>query len=134
MGTRRRPARAPPTPRTPARPTCTFHDAHCSLGVVTPHANFLVLPRAATEALANLRGLARAFDAYDDRYGFRDSVDVSTGRVSDFVLALDRGMITAALAQQLRPGLLQAPFRTGGFTSRARPLVREVAVLDLIAP
>ncbi|MFG2739625.1 glucoamylase family protein [Streptomyces chartreusis] len=100
-------------------------DGYNSLGVVTPHANFLALPQAPTEALANLRGLAHAFDAYDDRYGFRDSVDVTTGRVSDFVLALDQGMITAALAQQLQPGLLQAPFRTGGFTSRVRPLLRK---------
>ncbi|WP_406207742.1 twin-arginine translocation signal domain-containing protein [Streptomyces sp. NBC_01017] len=100
-------------------------DGYHSLGVVTPHANFLALPQAPTEAVANLRGLDSAFGAYDDRYGFRDSVDVTTGRVSDFVLALDQGMITAALAQHLRPGLLQAPFRTGGFTGRVRPLLRK---------
>lgn len=48
---------------------------------------------------------------------------MGTGRVSDFMLALDQGMITAALAQALRPGLLQRPFRTGGFRSRVRPLL-----------
>lgn len=32
-------------------------------------------------------------------------------------------MITAALAQALRPGLLQRPFRSGGFHSRVRPLL-----------
>ncbi|XVQ06814.1 glucoamylase family protein [Spirillospora sp. CA-255316] len=99
-------------------------DGYNSLGVVTPHASFLALPQAGAEALTNLRALARDFDAYDDRYGFRDSVNVTTGRVSDFVLALDQGMIAAALAQQLRPGLLQRPFRTGGFRSRVRPLLR----------
>ncbi|MBE8474801.1 glucoamylase family protein [Streptomyces justiciae] len=98
-------------------------DGYHSLGVVTPHASFLALPQAADEALANLRALDRDFGAYDDRYGFRDSVDVVTGRVSDFVLALDQGMVAAALAQQLRPGLLQQPFRTGGFRSRVRPLL-----------
>lgn len=98
-------------------------DGYHSLGVVTPHASFLALPQAPAEALANLRALERDFGAYDDRYGFRDSVDVVTGRVSDFVLALDQGMIAAALAQQLRPGLLQRPFRTGGFRSRVRPLL-----------
>ncbi|MFE2595243.1 glucoamylase family protein [Streptomyces sp. NPDC059396] len=92
-------------------------------GVVTPHASFLALPQARTEALTNLKALARDFGAYDDRYGFRDSVNVGTGRVSDFVLALDQGMIAAALAQELRPGLLQRPFRTGGFASRVRPLL-----------
>ncbi|MFD6382284.1 glucoamylase family protein [Streptomyces nigra] len=100
-------------------------EGYRSLGVVTPHASFLALAQAPTEAVANLRGLDRAFGAYDDRYGFRDSVDVTTGRVSDFVLALDQGMVIAALAQRLRPGLLQAPFRTGGFASRVRPLLRK---------
>ncbi|MBV2355442.1 hypothetical protein KUM39_13865 [Streptomyces sp. J2-1] len=98
-------------------------DGYFPGGVVTPHASFLALPQAPAEALANLHALDRDFGAYDDRYGFRDSVDVKTGRVSDFVLALDQGMIAAALAQQLRPGLLQVPFRTGGFRSRVRPLL-----------
>ncbi|GHB63228.1 hypothetical protein GCM10010306_066090 [Streptomyces umbrinus] len=98
-------------------------DGYNSLGVVTPHASFLALPQAPTEALTNLRALDRAFGAYDDRYGFRDSVDVTTGHVSDFVLALDQGMITAAIAQHLHPGLLQTPFRTGGFHTRVRPLL-----------
>ncbi|MFI1730889.1 glucoamylase family protein [Streptomyces acidicola] len=96
-------------------------DGYNSLGVVTPHASFLALPQAPEEAIANLRALDRDLGAYDDRYGFRDSVNVTTGRVSDFVLALDQGMIAAALAQHLRPGLLQRPFRTGGFQSRVRP-------------
>jgi hypothetical protein len=98
-------------------------DGYNSLGVVTPHASFLALPLAPDEAVANLRALDRDFGAFDDRYGFRDSVDVTTGRVSDVVLALDQGMITAALAQHLSPGLLQRPFRTGGFRSRVRPLL-----------
>ncbi|MFE6663463.1 glucoamylase family protein [Streptomyces sp. NPDC057697] len=92
-------------------------------GVVTPHASFLALPQAPKEAIANLRALDRDFGAYHAGYGFRDSVNVSTGRVSDYHLALDQGMIAAALAQALRPGLLQRPFRTGGFQSRVRPLL-----------
>jgi len=98
-------------------------DGYHSLGVVTPHASFLALPQAPDEAIANLERLVRNLDAYDDRYGFRDSVNVTTGRVSDHVLALDQGMIAAALAQHLRPGLLQRPFRTTGFLSRVRPLL-----------
>jgi hypothetical protein len=98
-------------------------EGYLSHGVVTPHAVFLALPYARAEALANLRALARDFGAYHDGYGFRDSVDVGTGRVSDFVLALDQGMVAAALAQELRPGLLQRPFRSGGFASRVRPLL-----------
>ena len=80
-------------------------------------------PYEPAAAVANLTALDRDFGAYDDRYGFRDSVDTATGRVSDFVLALDQGMVAAALAQQLRPGLLQRQFRTGGFRSRVKPLL-----------
>ncbi|MEV7794490.1 glucoamylase family protein [Streptomyces sp. NPDC087512] len=100
-------------------------EGYNSLGVVTPHASFLALPYARGEAFDNLRALDRDFGAYDETYGFRDSVNVATGRVSDFVLALDQGMIAAALAQQLSPGLLQRPFRTGGFASRVRPLLEK---------
>ncbi|MEU2127286.1 glucoamylase family protein [Streptomyces sp. NPDC018352] len=92
-------------------------------GVVTPHASFLALPYAPDEAIANLRALDRDFGAYHAGYGFRDSVNVGTGRVSDYLLALDQGMIAAALAQAIRPGLLQRPFRTGGFQSKVRPLL-----------
>ncbi|MGW4149277.1 glucoamylase family protein [Streptomyces albogriseolus] len=98
-------------------------EGYNSKGVVTPHASFLALPYEPAAAVANLTALDRDFGAYDDRYGFRDSVDTATGRVSDFVLALDQGMVAAALAQRLRPGLLQRPFRTGGFRFRVKPLL-----------
>ncbi|MFI0905807.1 glucoamylase family protein [Streptomyces sioyaensis] len=100
-------------------------DGYNSLAVVTPHASFLALPQAPDEAIANLEALARDFDMYDDRYGFRDSVNVTTGRVSDALLALDQGMITAALAQHLHYGLLQRPFRTAGFRSRVQPVLNK---------
>lgn len=96
-------------------------EGHDSKGVVTPHASFLALPYEPA-AVASLTALDRDLGAYDDRYGFRGPVDTSTGRVTDFVLALDQGMVAAALAQQLRPGLLQRPFRTGCFRARVRPL------------
>ncbi len=38
------------------------------------------------------------------------------------MLTLDQGVIAAAPARELRPGLAQRPFRTGGFRSRVRPL------------
>ena len=98
-------------------------DGYTSKGVVTPHASFLAMPFARDEAVANLLRIARDFGAYEDGLGFRDSVDVRTGTVSDFMLALDQGMVAAALAQVLRPGLLQRPFHTGGFARRVRPLL-----------
>ncbi|MEU6083586.1 glucoamylase family protein [Streptomyces sp. NPDC047108] len=98
-------------------------EGYTSKGVVTPHASFLAMPFARDKAIANLLKTARDFGAYDDGLGFRDAVDVRTGRVSDVMLALDQGMVVAALAQVLRPGLLQRPFRTGGFARRVRPLL-----------
>ncbi|RKN07041.1 glucoamylase family protein [Streptomyces radicis] len=92
-------------------------------GVATPHASFLALPFGARDAFENLRRLARDFDLYEEGMGFRDSVNVRTGRVSDAMLSLDQGMTAAALAQVLRPGLLQRPFRTGRFARRLRPVL-----------
>jgi hypothetical protein len=48
---------------------------------------------------------------------------VANGTVSDFMLALDQGMVAAALAQVLKPGLLQRPFHSGGFAKNVRPLL-----------
>ncbi|MFD0507788.1 glucoamylase family protein [Streptomyces chiangmaiensis] len=92
-------------------------------GVVTPHAAILALMVTPGAALTNLRNIARDFDAYEDGKGFYDSVNVSTGKVSDRMLSLDQGMVAAALAQVLKPGLLQRPFRSGGFARRLRPLL-----------
>ncbi|WP_205856951.1 glucoamylase family protein, partial [Phytoactinopolyspora endophytica] len=92
-------------------------------GVVTPHAAFLAMPFLRTEAIRNLKNIARDFDAYEDGLGFYDSINVGTGHVSDRMLSLDQGMVAAALAQVLKPGLLQRPFRTGAFARRLRPLL-----------
>jgi hypothetical protein len=92
-------------------------------GVVTPHASFLAMQFEPGASVANLVKIARDFGAYHDGLGFRDSVDVSEGTVSDFMLALDQGMVAAGLAQVLSPGLLQSAFRSGGFAKNVRPLL-----------
>ncbi|AUH42566.1 glucoamylase family protein [Streptomyces sp. CMB-StM0423] len=92
-------------------------------GVVTPHAAAMALMVAPRYAFDNLRRIARDFDAYERGFGFYDSVNVGTGKVSDRMLSLDQGMFAAALAQVLRPGLLQRPFRTGGFRRILKPLL-----------
>jgi hypothetical protein len=77
-------------------------------GVVTPHAAFLALdfaPEAALENLQNLRGLRRLH-----RTGFYDAVNVDTGEVAEYYLALDQGMIMAALGNYLRNDRLQHYF------------------------
>jgi len=71
-------------------------------GVVTPHAAFLALAFAPSATLANLAALRRDFPGVYGPGGFKDSVNVATGRVADRYLALDQGMVLAALTNHLR--------------------------------
>jgi hypothetical protein len=91
-------------------------------GIITPHASFLALPFAPRETLANLRALTDEFPAYGP-YGFFDTVDVVTGRVSDAVLVLDQGMILAALSQAIGGDVLRQGFCAGAIEETIRPLI-----------
>jgi hypothetical protein len=91
-------------------------------GVVTPHASFLALPFAPREAMANLHALADKYPIYGT-YGFRDSVNLSTGVVSNCVLALDQGMIMAAIANALADNAMQHAFADGPVEAVIRPLI-----------
>lgn len=91
-------------------------------GIVTPHASFLALRYAPSEALANLRALASKFPVYSP-YGFLDAVDVVSGRVSDCVLVLDQGMILAAIANALEGDTLRHAFSQGAVETAIRPLI-----------
>jgi hypothetical protein len=75
-------------------------------GVVTPHASFLALDFDEQGALKNLERLRRNFGVYGEG-GFYDAVDVSTRTVSRYYLALDQGMVMAALANRLTGDRLQ---------------------------
>jgi len=79
-------------------------------GVVTPHASFLALRFTKNGALRNLAKLERDFPGLYGPLGFRDSVNVDTGRVSDFYLSLDQGMVMAALGNALGGDVLRAAF------------------------
>src|SRR5215204_5363200 len=86
-------------------------------GVVTPHASFLALDFERGQALANLSALRRDFDSYG-RGGFYDSVDVTTGVVSQRYLALDQGMIMAGLGNALLNGAVRRYFVPGDVRGR----------------
>jgi Putative glucoamylase/Protein of unknown function (DUF3131) len=81
-------------------------------GVVTPHAAFLALRFAPQAALADLDELARNFPALYGKWGFRDSVNVGTGAVSNSYLSLDQGMIMAAIGNALEGDFLRRAFTT----------------------
>ena len=78
-------------------------------GVVTPHASFLALDFERGQALANLAKLRRNFDAYGAG-GFYDAIDIVSGKVSRYYLALDQGMVMAAIANELTHDRLQSYF------------------------
>jgi hypothetical protein len=91
-------------------------------GVVTPHASFLALRFAPRQAMDNLAKLKASFPIYGE-YGFMDSVNVSRGVVSDTVLALDQGMIMAAIANALADDAMRHAFSGGPFEQIIRPLI-----------
>jgi hypothetical protein len=78
-------------------------------GVVTPHASFLALRCAPQEAMANLAQLRQNFPVYGAG-GFKDSVAVRSGKVSDRYLALDQGMILGAVGNAVAGDVLRADF------------------------
>jgi hypothetical protein len=91
-------------------------------GVVTPHASFLALEYDREAALANLANLEQDFAVYGEG-GFYDAVDVVTGTVSRYYLALDQGMVMAALANELRNDRLRHLFTSGEVTAQVRPTI-----------
>ena len=88
---------------------------------MTPHAAFLALRYAPTRAAANVARLARDFPGLYGRWGFRDSVNVQTKRVSDAYLSLDQGMIMAALGNALGDDVLRRAFADRAVEQQAAP-------------
>jgi hypothetical protein len=89
-------------------------------GVVTPHAVFLAARFAPAESLAELAKLRAQFDIYGPG-GFYDSVAVRSGTVAKRYLALDQGMIMAALGNLLGGDILRDAFTRGGADRLLRP-------------
>ncbi|MFE3448951.1 glucoamylase family protein [Nonomuraea sp. NPDC059194] len=102
----------------PAQPEPTAYGD----GVVTPHATFLALRYAPEQALSNLARLKRNFDAYGPG-GFYDAVAVRSGKVSKYYLALDQGMIMAALGNALAGDNMRRYFATQAVEAALRPVM-----------
>jgi Putative glucoamylase/Protein of unknown function (DUF3131) len=91
-------------------------------GVVTPHASFLAMPYAPRAALSNLDKLRKNHDAYGPG-GYYDTVDVTTGKVSKYYLALDQGMIMAQLGNLLSDDSMRRYFVKGDVEKALKPLL-----------
>ena len=92
-------------------------------GVVTPHAAFLGLRWAPGQALANLEALRRDFPEIYGQWGFRDSVNVDSGVVSNEYLSLDQGMVMAAIGNALDRDVLRETFADRDMERSLRPVV-----------
>ena len=114
----------PDRPAVPDPPASAYTN-----GVVTPHAAFLALRYRPALALADLRRL-EALPGMFGRWGFADSVNVSTGRVSSGYLSLDQGMVMAALGNALGDDVLRRAFAGRDARKALRPVlgVEEFAV------
>lgn len=91
-------------------------------GVVTPHASFLAMRYAPHAALANLQRIKDNLGAYGPG-GFYDSVAVRSGKISRRYLALDQGMIMAALGNALTGDRLRGYVSRGALEQKVRPLM-----------
>ncbi len=91
-------------------------------GVVTPHAAFLALRYRPTQTLSDLRRL-QAIPGMYGKWGFRDSVNMTTLHPSDGYLSLDQGMIMAALGNALGDDVIRTDFATPDFRAKIRPVL-----------
>jgi len=92
-------------------------------GVVTPHAAFLALRFAPAQSRANLARMASEVPGLYGKWGFRDSFNVQTKRVSDAYLSLDQGMIMAALGNALGGDVLREAFADRRLEEALRPVI-----------
>jgi hypothetical protein len=103
--------------RAPQPPPAGYGD-----GVVTPHAVFLAARYAPAAAVAELARLRAQFDSYGPG-GFYDSVAVRSGTVAKRYLALDQGMVMAALGNLLGDDVLREAFTRGDAQRLLRPVI-----------
>ena len=108
--------RVPGPPAQPDPPASTYTN-----GVVTPHAAFLGLRWAPHEAVDNLRRLEHDFPRIYGKWGFRDTVNVDSGFVSEYYLSLDQGMVMAAIGNALGDDMLRHAFVTPGRRAQHPP-------------
>jgi hypothetical protein len=109
--------------------------------VVTPHASALPLSWFPKECVANLRKLEAlglradlVADGKSRAFGFRDSIDLSTSRVTGTILTLDQGMLFLSIVNALKDGALWKHAAKDPIVVRGRALVRDYAAENVDVP
>ena len=128
------PARRATSPTTPARPSPPGPRPHAldaagdSLASASPRRRHppRVVPRPAVTPRARRSPTSRPWPTSSRStapLGFLDSVDVADGMVAGSILALDQGMIMAAIANELADDAMQHAFSDGLVERAIRPLI-----------
>jgi hypothetical protein len=99
-----------------------YEIANYGQGVVTPHAALLALDFDRAATLTNSANLRNDFAGLYGRGGFKDAVNLATGQVADRYLALDQGMVMAAIANELTGDQLQG-YLAGTLQPALEPLM-----------
>lgn len=89
---------------------------------MTRHAPFLALHWAPRAVLAHLVNLEHDFAIYG-KWGFRDSVNVQTGAVSNSYLSLGQGILMGAIGNELGHGVLRRAFATKEIKQAPKPII-----------
>lgn len=92
-------------------------------GTVTAYASFLALEYAKQDVMENIKVL-KEMKIYG-KYGFYDSVNLNTNRVTEAYLALDQGMIMVSVTNYLLDGIIRDHFHSNKIASEAEYLLSE---------
>jgi hypothetical protein len=106
--------------------------------VVTPHASALAIeyyPRHVIKNLHRLDKMGMRQPLNGGNYGFRDSIDLKTGKVDDRYLSLDQAMLFLSITNYLENGLVRNnyakdPFVQKGFKLLASRISQDANLLD----
>ena len=110
------------TGATSANPNLGLSQCHgCATeDVVSPHASFIALDVAPSQAMANIRTLRARYPGVYGVDGFFDAVNPTTGAVGHRYLVLDQSMILASLDNALTGRALQRHFAADPVSWAAR--------------
>jgi hypothetical protein len=98
-------------------------------GAIAPYASALALAVDPGAALANLRTIAKTWDAWGD-WGLYDAIDPAIGAVSHSYLTLDQAMTFLALANHLCDGCVRRWFAADPIVARALPVIAPERFVD----
>lgn len=101
--------------------------------VITPHASALALIYYPGKVIANLRMLEKMgvrepleIDGQKRKFGFRDSIDLSTGKVSEtYFTGLDQAMLFISIVNFLKDGVIWKHFAQNPVVARGLKIMKK---------